>query len=169
MDKRYIPATNIIMYGLVLILAVNFIWFFNRKPLSDNLKLKQVEGEITFYYSESVTEDRGDAGVYYVDNVYIVKGDIKEPDIISVLEHLDKIKSRKRISGYGNILTHITGMSKVYIEFNVDNDFYSYILTDRDNIMRCHSPETGKIINITLNNGDFETIASVIKLYGELQ
>ena len=79
---------------------------------------------------------------------------------------MDGIQSRKRMSGHGSILVHTTGMSDLSVTFMIDDCYYDYILTDRDNIMRCHSPKNNRIISITLNDGDFEKIASIIKQCG---
>lgn len=161
--------TPLIIIALIALFAANMFWLFDKKTLSENLDIQNASEDITFYYSESITEDRGDEGIYYIDNIYTISSPIDDEKIQPLLNVLNQIESRKRSSGNGSILVHTTGMSKLYIEFFINDDFYSYILTDRDNIMRCHSPVTGEIISITLGDGDFETLAESIKLYGQLQ
>lgn len=166
MYKRRITATDIFAAGLVLIMVINIFWFFNKKPLTKNLNLEASTGNIRFAFSESVKEDRGDKGTYYNYITYYIDAGFNDEKIKPILDVLDGIQSRKRLSGRGSILVHTTGMSDLSVTFMVGNHYYDYILTDRDNIMRCHSPNSSDIISITLNDGDFEKIASAIKQYG---
>ena len=166
MDKRRITFTDILVAGLVLVMVINIFWFFNKKPLTKNLNLEDSTGNIRFAFSESVKEDRGDEGTYYNYITYYIDEDFNDEKIKPILDVLDGIQSRKRLSGRGSILVHTAGMSDLSVTFMVDNHYYDYILTDRDNIMRCLSPNSNEIISITLNDGDFEKIASAIKQHG---
>lgn len=163
MDYKKKPP---IIYILIGFMIVNLVWLFSQQSLTKNLKLENATGNIRFDFSESVTEDSGDGGIYYNYKTYTVEADFNDDKIKPILDVLDSINSRKRLSGQGSILVHMTGMSDLSVTFMIDEDYYDYILTDRDNIMRCHSPKNGEIISITLNDGDFQKIASVIKQYG---
>ena len=158
--------TPFVLLLLIALLGSGVFWFFNKKPLTKNLNLEDSTGNIRFAFSESVKEDRGDEGTYYNYITYYIDADFNDEKIKPILDVLDGIQSRKRLSGRGSILVHTAGMSDLSVTFMVDNHYYDYILTDRDNIMRCLSPNSNEIISITLNDGDFEKIASAIKQHG---
>ena len=161
--------TPFVLLLLIALLGSGVFWFFNKQPLTKNLMLDKATSEITFYFSETVPKDKGDEGIYYLKENYYVKGTYNDKEIKPILNVMDIMKSRKRFGGQGDILVGFTGMNTINIEFWINDDFYSYTFTDRDNIMRGHKPHTRDVISITLNDGDFETLASLIKHYGELQ
>lgn len=163
MDKRRITATDILAAGLVLVMLINIFWFLNKKPLSENLDIENFQGNVTISLLQSVGVESGD-GIYVKDVVTTISSDVNDDDVQKVIEVMKSIQSRKRFSGKGSILIYTTGISTIEIEYRTKDYYQSFILTDRDNIMRSMG-EKG-ITSYTLSDDAFEKLSKVILEYG---
>ena len=163
MDKRRITAIDIFAAGLVLVMVINIFWFLNKKPLSENLDIENFQGNVSISLLQSVGVESGD-GIYVKDVVTTISGDVNDDDVQKVIEVLKSIQSRKRFSGKGSILTYVTGISTIEIEYRRKDYYQSFILTDRDNIRR--SMDEKGITSYTLNDDAFEKLSKVILEYG---
>lgn len=163
MDKRRITATDILAAGLVLVMVINIFWFLNKKPLSENLDIENFQGNVSISLLQSVGVESGD-GIYVKDVVTTISGDVNDDNVQKIIEVMKSIQSRKRFSGKGNILTYTTGINTIEIEYRTKDYYQSFILTDRDNIMRSMG-EKG-ITSYTLNDDAFEKLSKVILEYG---
>ena len=163
MDKRRITATDILAAGLVLVMLINIFWFLNKKPLSENLDIENFQGNVSISLLQSVGVESGD-GIYVKDVVTTISGDVNDDNVQKVIEVMKSIQSRKRFSGKGNILIYTTGINTIEIEYRTKDYYQSFILTDRDNIMRSMG-EKG-ITSYTLSDDAFEKLSKVILEYG---
>ena len=163
MDKRRITATDILAAGLVLVMLINIFWFLNKKPLSENLDIENFQGNVSISLLQSVGVESGD-GIYIKNVVTTISGDVNGDDVQKVIEVMKSIQSRKRFSGKGSIPTYTTGISTIEIEYITKDYYQSFILTDRDNIMRSMG-EKG-ITSYTLSDDAFEKLSKVILEYG---
>ena len=163
MDKRRITATDILAAGLVLVMLINILWFLNKKPLSENLDIENFQGNVSIYLLQSVGVESGD-GIYVKDVVTTISGDVNDDNVQKVIEVMKSIQSRKRFSGKGSILIYTTGINTIEIEYRTKDYYQSFILTDRDNIMRSMG-EKG-ITSYTLSDDAFEKLSKVILEYG---
>ena len=163
MDKRRITATDILAAGLVLVMLINIFWFLNKKPLSENLDIENFQGNVSISLLQSVGVESGD-GIYIKNVVTTISGDVNGDDVQKVIEVMKSIQSRKRFSGKGGILTYTPGISTIEIEYRTKDYYQSFILTDRDNIMRSMG-EKG-ITSYTLSDDAFEKLSKVILEYG---
>lgn len=163
MDKRRITATDILAAGLVLVMLINILWFLNKKPLSENLDIENFQGNVSISLLQSVGVESGD-GIYVKDVVTTITGDVNDDDVQKVIEVMKSIQSRKRFSGKGSILIYTTGINTIEIEYRTKDYYQSFILTDRDNIMRSMG-EKG-ITSYTLSDDAFEKLSKVILEYG---
>lgn len=163
MDKRRITATDILAAGLVLVMLINIFWLLNKKPLSENLDIENFQGNVSISLLQSVGVESGD-GIYVKDVVTTISGDVNDDDVQKVIEVMKSIQSRKRFSGKGSILTYTTGINTIEIEYRTKDYYQSFILTDRDNIMRSMG-EKG-ITSYTLSDDAFEKLSKVILEYG---
>ena len=163
MDKRRITATDILAAGLVLVMLINILWFLNKKPLSENLDMENFQGNVSISLLQSVGVESGD-GIYVKDVVTTISGDVNDDNVQKVIEVMKSIQSRKRFSGKGNILIYTTGINTIEIEYRTKDYYQSFILTDRDNIMR--SMDEKGITSYTLSDDAFEKFSKVILEYG---
>ena len=163
MDKRRITATDILAAGLVLVMLINIFWFLNKKPLSENLDIENFQGNVSISLLQSVGVESGD-GIYIKNVVTTISGDVNGDDVQKVIEVMKSIQSRKRFSGNGSILIYTTGINTIEIEYRTKDYYQSFILTDRDNIMRSMG-ERG-ITSYTLSDDAFEKLSKVILEYG---
>ncbi len=163
MDRRRITATDILAVGLVLIMAINIFCFFNKKDLSENLDIENFQGNVSISLLQSVGVESSD-GVYVKNVITTVSGDVKDSDVQKVIEVMKSIQSHKRFSGKGSILTYATGISTIEIEYRMKDYYQSFVLTNRDNIMR--SMDEKGITSYTLSDDAFEKLSEAILEYG---
>ena len=165
MDKRDFSISNILAYGLVLILIANIFWLFNKNPLSDNTEIRNTTTPIHVSCSETKRSGPDGMGIdlYYT---YSFKGDITDDSVQALIKTMDEISSRKRkLDSVGGVAIYGgADNSDISISYMIDDRYIDLVMTNEKDVMFDMGTEGAAY---TLNEGDFEKLVEIIKQYNE--
>lgn len=165
MYKGDFSISNILAYGLVLVLIANIFWLFNKSPLSENTEIRKATTEISVSCSETKRSgpDGTGSALYYT---YSFKGDITDDSVQALIKTMDEISSRKRkLESVGGVTIYGgADNSDISISYMIDDCYIDLVMTNEKDVMFDMGTEGAAY---TLNEGDFEKLIEIIKLYDE--
>ncbi len=157
--------TPLLIIALVLMLGSNIFWLFNKQPLTDNLQIRETTSEIIFSVSESYDVQVDENRTHWVTDTYSFESDLNDSRTQAVISVIDEIQSRKRKAPTtGGVGVHGPQINLlVSIDYRVGDQFFNLVMTNERNVMfDLGSNPT----SYTLQKGDLEKIAAVIKQHG---
>ena len=157
--------TPFVLLLLIALLGSGVFWFFNKQPLSENMQIRQATGEIMLSVTETFEVHPDENRTHWENETYTLSRTVGTTEMQSVISVLDEIQSRKqRTHNIGGVTVHGPSVYLlVSMEYRIDDRICHVVMTNERNIMTDLGSEPTVY---TLQKGDIEKMASIIKQYG---